>query len=132
AFDHALSTLASSPLSSGIRVVNLGNDVVLASDTLPPEQVAGRLLFHDATDSRVSGIGPVAIACAGCHPGGDDDGHTWQFDTPVLRGRDLAITAPYGYREISGTLGEFINLHVRDTTGGSGVSEQMVEQLFRY
>lgn len=45
----------------------------LADDPLDKEGMLGRRLFHNATDSLVSG----GLACAGCHPEGRDDGHVW-------------------------------------------------------
>lgn len=45
----------------------------LADDPLDPEAAIGRRLFFDATDRVTSG----GLACAGCHPEGRDDGHTW-------------------------------------------------------
>jgi DNA-binding beta-propeller fold protein YncE/mono/diheme cytochrome c family protein len=53
----------------------------LADDPLPAEAEAGRRTFYNATDDIVSG----GLACAGCHPEGRDDGHTWhEVDNPVL------------------------------------------------
>lgn len=45
----------------------------LASDPISIEVGKGRRLFYDATDTTVSG----GYGCAGCHPDGRDDGHTW-------------------------------------------------------
>ncbi len=52
----------------------------LDEDPLGPGGATGRKLFYNATDHVVSG----GLACAGCHPEGRDDGHTWheaQFTT---------------------------------------------------
>jgi hypothetical protein len=38
---------------------------------------AGRKLYYDATDLRISG----GLSCAGCHPDGRDDGFTWSEGT---------------------------------------------------
>jgi hypothetical protein len=60
---------------------------------LSPKSVAdtGHVIFHATTDGE--------ITCAGCHPEGGDDGHTWHFDvgdrrSPSMRGT-LEGTAPY-------------------------------------
>ena len=54
--------------------------VHFAEDTLSTDAQKGKRLFYNATDPIVSG----GLACAGCHPEGRDDGHTWHeatFDT---------------------------------------------------
>lgn len=48
-----------------------------ADEPLPPEVLLGKILFHDAADPRLSA--DAAIACAHCHPDGEDDGLTWDF-----------------------------------------------------
>jgi DNA-binding beta-propeller fold protein YncE/mono/diheme cytochrome c family protein len=45
----------------------------LGDDPLGPGGATGRKLFYAATDHVVSG----GLGCAGCHPEGRDDGHTW-------------------------------------------------------
>lgn len=45
----------------------------LAEDTLDADGAIGRRLYYNATDRVTSG----GLACAGCHPEGRDDGHTW-------------------------------------------------------
>jgi cytochrome c peroxidase/DNA-binding beta-propeller fold protein YncE len=45
----------------------------LADDALDADGTIGRRLFYNATDRVTSG----GLACAGCHPEGRDDGHTW-------------------------------------------------------
>lgn len=53
----------------------------LADDTLPPDAAAGRRTFYNASDDVLSG----GLGCAGCHPDGRDDGHTWhEVQNPVL------------------------------------------------
>jgi hypothetical protein len=53
--------------------------VHLADDLLPTEAALGRRLFYNATDTVTSG----GLGCAGCHPDGRDDGHTWRETTLV-------------------------------------------------
>ncbi len=45
----------------------------LAVDTLDEDGAIGRRLYYNATDRVTSG----GLGCAGCHPEGRDDGHTW-------------------------------------------------------
>jgi len=50
------------------------NPVVhLADDPQGGDVAKGRQIFYDADDDVVSG----GVGCAGCHPDGRDDGHTW-------------------------------------------------------
>lgn len=51
--------------------------LALGEDPLGPGGATGRKLFYNATDHVVSG----GLACAGCHPEGRDDGHTWHEAT---------------------------------------------------
>src|SRR5690606_6615578 len=50
--------------------------VSVAPETLTAAQLRGKLLFHNASSSRISQLG--WIACASCHLGGGSDGTTWQ------------------------------------------------------
>ncbi len=72
---------------------------------------AGRALFYSATVGDVSG----GLACAGCHPEGRDDGHTWhevsfkngdhKF-TNFIAGTDLSsFSSRWGDIEMEGTGG---------------------------
>jgi DNA-binding beta-propeller fold protein YncE len=49
----------------------------LGEDSLGPGGATGRKLFYSALEPLVSG----GLACAGCHPEGRDDGHTWREAT---------------------------------------------------
>ena len=72
---------------------------------------AGRSLFYSASIDEVSG----GLACAGCHPEGRDDGHTWhevklhidqRTVTTFLAGTDLSVlTARWGDLKPEGTGG---------------------------
>jgi YVTN family beta-propeller protein len=44
------------------------------------DALAGRRLLFDATNPHVTPSG--VVACASCHPGGDDDGLVWFIHTP--------------------------------------------------
>jgi cytochrome c peroxidase len=46
---------------------------------LSAEALAGRRVFHDATDVHLTPSG--VVTCASCHPGGGDDGRTWRIGT---------------------------------------------------
>src|SRR5262249_50620945 len=64
-------------------------------------------------------------ACASCHPGGREDGRTWQFtegprNTPTLAGRGLATTAPYHWDGDLEDLAAF-DFVVENRMGGSGL-----------
>lgn len=62
----------------------------------------GHMLFHHAPPG-------TGVACASCHPEGEDDGHVWDFQefglrrTPAIHG-GLLDTAPYHW---SGDLADF-------------------------
>lgn len=46
---------------------------------LSAEALAGRRVFHDATDVHLTPSG--VVTCASCHPGGGEDGRTWRIGT---------------------------------------------------
>jgi mono/diheme cytochrome c family protein len=46
---------------------------------LSAEALAGRRVFHDATDAHLTPSG--VVTCASCHPGGGEDGRTWRIGT---------------------------------------------------
>ncbi len=55
----------------------LGVVPVVASEALPAEVLAGKRIFHDASDPRMSR--DSYISCASCHLDGGHDGQTWDF-----------------------------------------------------
>jgi DNA-binding beta-propeller fold protein YncE len=60
----------------------------IASETLPPQVLAGKQLFHSA-DSLLGRDG--YMSCAACHPDGRSDGMVWDFTD---RGEGLRKTIP--------------------------------------
>lgn len=132
-YEHTLQRLA---LGTGAAGVVAGTSARLIDDTLPQDQVAGRILFHDANSRSMSAV-EASVACSSCHLEGRDDGHTWQFpdgprQTPTLAGRGIAATAPYHWS------GEFIDVQgflthtITARMGGSGLSGVAVGQLNAY
>jgi YVTN family beta-propeller protein len=49
----------------------------VAHEALPPEVLAGKRLFYDASDRRISRDG--YLSCAACHLDGGHDGRVWDF-----------------------------------------------------
>lgn len=93
---------------------------------------AGRLLFHDARDARVSGDGR---ACASCHPDGRDDGLVWPTpngprQTFTLAGR-VDRDGPFGWDAEHPTLAKHIAVTVKNLHG-SGLPEEQREELAAY
>jgi cytochrome c peroxidase len=85
-YDVSMIRLASEPHGGDAPASDEDAAVTLAADPLLEglasnhpkrrlHEVAswGRRLFYSATDHEMSG----GMACAGCHPEGRDDGHTW-------------------------------------------------------
>ncbi len=66
------TTDAPAPSQTGVVAIRH-----LKDDPLGPGGATGRKLFYSATDFPTSG----GLACAGCHPEGRDDGHTWHEAT---------------------------------------------------
>lgn len=72
-----------------------------------PEANDGHALFHTPT--------PSGLACATCHPEGEDDGQVWRFDPPIgprstqsLR-NNLLATAPFHWDGAFFTLGDLLD-----------------------
>ncbi|MDP1826811.1 MAG: c-type cytochrome [Archangium sp.] len=132
-YEHTVQRLT---LGAGTVGVVAATSTRLVADTLSPEQVAGRMLFHDANSRAMSAV-EASVACSSCHLEGRDDGHTWQFpdgprQTPTLAGRGIAATAPYHWS------GEFVDVQgflthtITARMGGSGLSGVAVAQLNAY
>ncbi|HVY37601.1 MAG TPA: PKD domain-containing protein [Polyangia bacterium] len=59
----------------------------VAAEKLPPQVLAGKKIFHDASDERMDDEG--YISCGSCHFEGIEDGRTYDFST---RGEGLRNT----------------------------------------
>jgi YVTN family beta-propeller protein len=91
-------------LSRDISVLDLTSEtsrlelarVTVTPETLSPEMLKGKILFHNANDPRVSHLG--WISCATCHFDGGVDGTTWMTPDGPRQTQplwNLAGTAPF-------------------------------------
>jgi DNA-binding beta-propeller fold protein YncE len=97
----------------------------VASETLPPPVLAGKRIFYDAADRRMSAEG--YLSCASCHVDGGHDGRVWDFtgrgeglrNTATLRGR---AGVGQGNVHWSGNFDEIQDFEndVRNAFGGAG------------
>jgi len=107
--------------------------IVADPNEFPAGYAAGRRLFFDAMDIRMSSSS-TNVACSTCHLAGREDGHVWQFpdgprQTPALAGRKLLSTAPYHWSGEFASLAEF-NVHtIKERMGGSGITDDVAAQL---
>ena len=70
-----------------------GSVRLVGGETLPPDVLRGKILFYDATSTRLNS--EHYMSCASCHLDGSQDGQTWDFtslgeglrNTIDLRGR---------------------------------------------
>jgi len=98
----------------------------VASERLAAEVLAGKRLFYQASDPRISADG--YLSCAGCHLDGGHDGRTWDF---TQRGEGLRNTTSLHGRRGTGHgnvhwTGNFDEIHdfehdIRGAFGGSGL-----------
>jgi len=132
-FDHRVDILAAQGRGDSAQVVNVGTIRNVAPEVLPADIAAGRRLFFDALDTRMSSA-QTNVACSTCHLEGREDGHVWQFpdgprQTPALAGRRLLSTAPYHWSGEFDTL-EAFNVHtITERMGGSGLTAAEAAQL---
>ena len=118
----------------GFGEVNANDSIFMHSVThnilenvLPPDIAYGRILFHTATDERISASGNVS--CASCHPDGRSDNITWRFNfgprnTPQLGG-SILDSAPFHW---PGDVTRFDDLEtatVQAFMGGHGLGADM-------
>jgi YVTN family beta-propeller protein len=135
-FDHQLVELKQdNSLSHLLELVPKGG-ITISGETLDATQVAGRKLFYDANDRRISGRG-AAIACSTCHLEGRDDAHVWKFpdgprQTPSLAGRGLLDTAPYHWSGEFLTLADFLDHTLTVRMGGTGLDSASADTLNQY
>ncbi len=132
ALDHTLTKFSAAGGSKVVaKTISLG-----ASEVFPPDVVAGRKLFFDATDVRLTS-GEVGVACATCHlEGGHEDGHVWRFaegprQTSSLAGARLDGTAPFHWSGAFATF-EALMEHTVARMGGTGLTAPMAGQLLAY
>jgi DNA-binding beta-propeller fold protein YncE len=102
-------------------------------EVLSPEILAGKKLFYDASDPRMSNEG--YISCASCHLDGRDDGRVWDFGD---RGEGLRNTISlegraglgHGMVHWSANFDEIQDFEndIRDAFGGKGL---MSDEQFR-
>lgn len=125
-FDHSVQVFEGRGAASGARVVPVATLQLGLPETLSPDEVAGRKMFFDARDTRLSSA-QTTVACSTCHLEGREDGHVWQFpdgprQTPMLGGRQLLSTAPYHWSGEFADLKGF-NVHtITERMGGRGLS----------
>jgi len=118
----SLAAPVNGPAHDEIRLPRVGET--------PSEQIlAGRALFHESRDPRISSD---HRACASCHVDGREDGMVWPTpkgtrQTPMLAGR-LDGTGPFGWNGEHATL----PIHITETVGnlgGKGLPKESLEAL---
>ncbi len=115
--------LADGGLPEIVRTVSLEKPG--APDPIPPEVFAGRLIFQDSADPRMTQDG--YISCAVCHLDGTDDHRTWDFtdrgeglrNTISLVGRAGTGHGPMHWSANFDEVQDFEN-DVRDHQAGAG------------
>lgn len=96
--------------------------VPVVGETLPPAELRGKVLFHNASSARLSRLG--WIACATCHLGGGSDGTTWQTPDGPRQSMplwDLAGTAPFHASATRDEVQDF-ERDIEELMGGSGLA----------
>jgi DNA-binding beta-propeller fold protein YncE len=93
-----------------------------------PAALSGRQLFFDATNTHVTPSG--VVACASCHPSGNDDGLVWFEDTPNIPYRHRRTphlanaktpTAPFHWDGQFKTMSELVESTMTNLMGGDGL-----------
>ncbi len=136
-FDHQLEVFEGTSNDANSRVKPV--EVIKVTQDIPsmtPALVAGRKLFFDARDTRLSSE-RTQVACDSCHTEGREDGHVWGFpdgprQTPSLAGRHLLTTAPYHWSGEFETIGAFNTHTITARMGGTGISDDAAGQLDAY
>jgi len=96
--------------------------VDVAPETLTADQLRGKVLFHNASSSRISQLG--WIACATCHLGGGGDGTTWRTpDGPrqTMPLWELEGTAPFHASATRDEVQDF-ERDIEELMAGSGLA----------
>ena len=107
------------------------NTFAVVEDALPADVSLGRILFHSATDTRISQN--KAIGCATCHPDGRSDNRTWQFtfgprNTPQLGG-GILDTAPFHWPGDVADIPDLNRMTVLAFMGGSGMDSESMNSI---
>jgi YVTN family beta-propeller protein len=129
-FDHTISVIARTGNGDEVKQTDVFR---VGTTSLTPEQDLGRRLFFSAADTRMTSTAAGGVACASCHPGGREDGRTWQFtegprNTPTLAGRHLGTTAPYHWDGALATMHDF-NAVITKRMGGAGDGSSNIASL---
>ncbi|MCB1094028.1 MAG: DUF1929 domain-containing protein [Verrucomicrobiae bacterium] len=98
----------------------------VASETLSPQVLLGKQLFHDAVDNRLAG--QDYLSCATCHNEAGQDGRVWDFtnldeglrNTIDLRGRGGVNHGPVHWTGNFDEIQDFEN-PIRAMSGGTGL-----------
>lgn len=106
-------------------VAELGEVVTVANEKLPANVLAGKRVFYDASDERMSR--DHYISCASCHLEGDHDGRTWDFtqageglrNTIALTGRGGTAHGNVHWTANFDEIQDFEN-DIRNAFGGTG------------
>src|SRR5690606_1419493 len=96
--------------------------VDVAPETLTADQLRGKVLFHNASSSRISQLD--WIACATCHLGGGGDGTTWRTpDGPrqTMPLWELEGTAPFHASATRDEVQDF-ERDIEELMAGSGLA----------
>lgn len=136
--DREQLMLVNSVFDGKLAIVSLKSGIIDAIDLdLGTPRIgsnirAGREMFFRTGDANITAEG---LACASCHPDGNDDGVTWSTpegprQTPMLAGR-LLDTAPYGWSRGERTLDSYVDDTMR-RLGGEGMASGDREALVVY
>jgi cytochrome c peroxidase len=130
AFDASVSRLDLTR-AFGSTAPNYPADLTVARSVTSPYSdaaLAGRRLFHDATNPHVT---PSAVvACSTCHPGGGDDGLVWFIHTdaiPLKRRRTPHLadahtgTAPYHWNGQFADIPDLVQSTITDLMAGDAL-----------
>ncbi len=123
-FDHRVDVLAAKGAGNDTTIEKVSS-IPVAGDVLAPEVVAGRKMFFNATDRKLSSAA-TNVSCATCHLEGLEDGHVWSFpdgprQTPALAGRKLRQTAPYHWSGEFSDSQTFMKHTIVERMGGTGL-----------
>ncbi|MFO0632255.1 MAG: PKD domain-containing protein [Nannocystaceae bacterium] len=122
-------------LSRDVAVIDLSvpaqasvlTSIVVAGETLSPELLLGKQMFHRSRAPEHADQN--YIACASCHPDGGSDGRTWDFtqageglrNTVDLRGRGGTDHGPVHWSANFDEIQDFEN-DIVNAFGGSGLA----------